>query len=403
MMYRVHSIEIELRKFFGRIGRKSFGNKSILPAIAVAVVFILLPASSTLLDTASSTSTPMIEILSVSQDVSVDIRTHNFPANTDFTATMGPMGTQGIDGIVVGNINSGSGGSFDGSFNIPDELKGSQQISIRLQSPGAYPYFSYNWFFNNTTGDTSPEAVPPLEPPSTTEIPTFKITAVQQDTSASIQTNNFPVNQSFTVTMGQMGTKGINGIVVGMLESGDGGQLTASYPIPDELHGMGQISIRAQSSQDKPYYAYNWFWNNDANVEATTNSTSSSTTAESSEGTGGEPEAANEEMGASSVSGTYTGIPVMTISSVVRDDSVTFQTHDYPPNQNFSVTMGPMGTQGINGIEVGSFDSGDGGSFSETMAIPQELVGSNQISLRAQTAGAHPYYSYNWFYNNTTP
>jgi hypothetical protein len=92
----------------------------------------------------------------------------------------------------------------------------------------------------------------------------------------------------------------------------------------------------------------------------------------------------------------------MTITSVARDQSVTFQTYDYPPNQNFSVTMGSMGTQGINGIIVGSFESGDGGSFPVTMSIPSELVGSSRISIRAQTPGSYPYFSYNWFFNNST-
>jgi hypothetical protein len=62
-----------------------------------------------------------------------------------------------------------------------------------------------------------------------------------------------------------------------------------------------------------------------------------------------------------------------------------------------------MGTQGINGYPAGTFDSGQGGSFSVTMPIPGELAGSHQISIRAQTTHAYPFISYNWFYNNTTP
>jgi hypothetical protein len=93
----------------------------------------------------------------------------------------------------------------------------------------------------------------------------------------------------------------------------------------------------------------------------------------------------------------------MKITGVVRDQTVTFETMNYPPNQTFNVTMGPMGTQGVSGINAGSFDSGQGGSMSVTMPIPSELAGSYQISINAHTAHAYPYYSYNWFYNNTTP
>jgi hypothetical protein len=111
------------------------------------------------------------------------------------------------------------------------------------------------------------------------------------------------------------------------------------------------------------------------------------------------------DSGASTSTGTvYYGIPVITMTGVVRDEEVTFQTYNYPANVDFSVTMGPMGTRGINGYHAGDFNSGAGGSFPVTMPIPDELAGSYQISVRAQSHHPMPYafYSYNWFYNNTT-
>jgi hypothetical protein len=302
---------------------------------------------------------------------------------------------------VVGTVNSGASGSFFAEFKIPPELYGSYQISIRLQSGGYYPYYSYNWFYNNTTDGTAPppDTTPPTDPPASpgySGIPTFKIVAVSRNNSVTIETNNFPASQTFNVTMGPMGARGIDGIYVGTLESGAGGQLTETYTIPSELYDHTQISIRTQTAHAYPYYAYNWFWNNDANVA----------TADS--GTGGVPTdtATETDTGAATSTGTvYYGLPVMTVTGVVRDQEVTFQTYNYPPNVDFSVTMGPMGTQGINGIHAGDFNSGAGGSFPVTMPIPAELAGSYQISVRAQSHHPMPYafYSYNWFYNNTTP
>jgi hypothetical protein len=92
---------------------------------------------------------PTFTIVSVVRDTSVTIRTSNFPANQTFTARMGPIGTRGIGGTSVGTTNSGSGGSFTATYNIPAHLRGSYQIAIRLDSPSGY--FSYNWFYNNTT------------------------------------------------------------------------------------------------------------------------------------------------------------------------------------------------------------------------------------------------------------
>ena len=360
--------------------------RSLLPMLAISLAFLLLPAGSTLLTSAASSGAiPVIKIIAVDRDNSVTVRTFNYPANQTFTATMGRMGTRGINGYVVGSVNSGAGGTFDVSFPIPAQLRGSYQISIRLQTAHANPYYSYNWFYNNTTGSTGgiPPGSPTPQPPIYTGIPTFRIVAVKKDTSVTIETNNYPANQTFTVTMGRFGTRGINGIVVGTLNSGAGGTLTATYEIPDALKGLDRIAIRAQTAHTNPYYSYNWFWNNDANV--------------GSVGTGpAQPQTPPATAG-------YTGIPTIWITGVVANSSVTFQTHNYPANQTFTVTEGRMGTRGINGIVVGTFNSGAGGSFPVTMPIPPELAGHSQISIRAQTSHANPYYSYNWFFNNTTP
>ncbi len=95
-------------------------------------------------------------------------------------------------------------------------------------------------------------------------------------------------------------------------------------------------------------------------------------------------------------------VPTIKILAVVKDGSVTFETADFPENEDFTVTMGKMYTRGINGIEVGTFNSGDGGAQQQTFDIPEDLHGEYRISIRAQTDHTFPYYAFNWFYNNTT-
>jgi len=102
-----------------------------------------------------------------------------------------------------------------------------------------------------------------------------------------------------------------------------------------------------------------------------------------------------------SVLNSYTGIPTFSIVSVVQDNSVTVKTYNLPPNDNFDVTMGAMGTQGIGGIKVASVPSGTGGSKVYTFDIPSSLYGSYKISIRMQSPTSG-YFAYNWFYNNTT-
>lgn len=210
---------------------------------------------------------PTMSISSVVADKTVTIQTHDFPANQDFIVTMGPMGSRGINGIVVATTNSGVGGSFTVTYNIPPQLAGSQQIAIRMQTAHAYPFYAFNWFWNNTTGATG--GVPPVTPPVGpiyTGIPTFTVCSVVQNSSVTIRGNNFPPNQAFTVTMGPFGTQGIGGYTIGTFNSGVGGAFTATFNIPPQLAGSYRIAIRMQTAHAYPFFAYNWFYNNTATV-----------------------------------------------------------------------------------------------------------------------------------------
>jgi hypothetical protein len=206
-------------------------------------------------------------------------------------------------------------------------------------------------------------------------IPTFSIVSVVEDESVTIKTKNFPANDTFKVLMGEMGTRGVNGIQVDTVKSGEGGSITKTFTIPKTLRGAYQIAIRLQSTTGSGYFAYNWFYNN------TTGS-----------GTQPTPKPSG-----------YTGFPTFKIQSVVRDTSVTIKTTNLPPNDSFDVLMGPMGTRGINGTKVDTVKSGDGGTKTYTFDIPSSLKGSFQISIRMQSNTGSGYFAFNWFYNNTTP
>ncbi len=250
-------------------------------AMAAALVLVLLMALAGLLaaaQTAEANTVPTLSILAVQADQTVTVRTHNFPANRTFTARMGAMGTRGENGTVVGTTASGAGGSFDVTYNIPAALRGSRLIAIRLEAPGGY--YSYGWFYNMTataptptTAAATPAATATLAPPAPSatpaptgtpraNIPTFSIVSVQRDASVTIRTNNFPANQEFTVRMGALGTRGVDGTVAGTHNSGAGGTFDATFTIPENLRGRVTIAIRLESPQG--YFAYNWFYNTTA-------------------------------------------------------------------------------------------------------------------------------------------
>lgn len=94
-------------------------------------------------------------------------------------------------------------------------------------------------------------------------------------------------------------------------------------------------------------------------------------------------------------------IPTFAIVSVVANQSVTIRTSNFPANEQFEVRMGLFGSQGVNGTYVTNTGTNSGGSFTATYTIPANLRNLSRIAIRMQSASG--YYSYNWFYNNTTP
>ena len=93
---------------------------------------------------------PTITILAVTRDDQVTILAQDYPDDTEFQVRMGEVGTNGIHGFVVDRFNSGNGGAFMLTFDIPEKMYGEKQIAIRLESENGY--YSYNWFDNANTG-----------------------------------------------------------------------------------------------------------------------------------------------------------------------------------------------------------------------------------------------------------
>lgn len=95
---------------------------------------------------------PYMEIVAVEKDSSVTIKAYRFPVGTNLEATMGRIGTRGVHGIVVDTFVVDSADEFERTFSIPEELWGYFQIAVRLEETEAtFPYFAYNWFYNNST------------------------------------------------------------------------------------------------------------------------------------------------------------------------------------------------------------------------------------------------------------
>lgn len=92
---------------------------------------------------------PSFTISSVVKDSMVSIFAKDFPPNQTFTVRMGEYGTAAVGGVVVSTTDTGKGGDFTATYSIPESLKGSQSIAIRMDSTSGY--YAFNWFYNSSS------------------------------------------------------------------------------------------------------------------------------------------------------------------------------------------------------------------------------------------------------------
>ncbi|HKJ27483.1 MAG TPA: hypothetical protein VJ965_07585 [Anaerolineales bacterium] len=317
---------------------------------------------------------PTFKITAVDEDNTVTISAVNFPTSDEFKVTMGAYGTLGIGGIVVDTQNSGTG-SFSATYSIPNSLKGSSRIAIRLESPTSY-YYSYNWFWNNTTSGSPGGSTTWGYPPNGAgTIPSTNVTNVTPEMDVTVKGTNFTTTDTYDVFIGKFGTKGVGGVKVATQDTDSSGKFTETYTIPASLKTEGKLAIRFVS-QNAGYYAYDWFVNTGAAVTPPS-------------GAGYPPNGANS-------------IPTFTITAVVKDDTVTIKGTNFTTNDTYKVTMGAFGTKGVGGVEVATENTDGTGAFTATYSIPNSLKGSSSIAIRLQSPSTG-YYSYNWFNNSNYP
>lgn len=206
-------------------------------------------------------ATPYTSILNVVPDQEVTLQVFNFPADKDFIVTMGPLGTRGVNGFVIGTQNSGEGGSFIVTYPIPSQLYGSDAIAIRLESTSS-AHFAYDYFKNiEGYGSTSPSTTTnPDWGLAAGTYPQTQIVSVAPGESVTVSGTNFTKNDAYTVRMGVFGSRGIGGVIVDTYSTDETGKFTAAFTIPDSLASATKVAIRFESV-NSPYYAFDWFNN----------------------------------------------------------------------------------------------------------------------------------------------
>lgn len=209
-----------------------------------------------------SAAGPSFTIASVKSDQTVTVRTKEFPANVNFTIRMDAAGNMAVDGIVVGQLNSGIGGAFEATVKIPAELRGTQTIAIRFESKEGY--FTYNWFNNRTSQpDNNPV-------PVTSGGPRLTILGVKANDSVTVEAQNLPAYTTLSVRVGPYYTFSRDYVYTPSVRTDANGYVKFTISLPDVAKNVSLVTVRVDGGGR---YAYNAFKNVDGGTTIPVTST----------------------------------------------------------------------------------------------------------------------------------
>ena len=338
--------------------------------------------------------------------------------------------------------------------------------------------------------------------------PAFKVSSIVTDTEMVLSTKNFPADTDFIISMAAEDVPDAY-TKVSKFNSRTGGNLNVKVKIGDKFKGLNTIYLMLEDSNGMIYRGMAVdipeeepvaeepvveepadetqisLVNQDEKAEgpAAEESVDQQSVEEPAEEAQTEASVAETAAADSAVTTTvdepvaeipvlvcdFSIIPTVSIDSVVRNDSVTFTTANFPANSTFTVSMGyyvstwvperyplpphhhdpapiphhdpvpvppadplfyvisqydpkpvphfedkenwphrpspaPRGyvTSSFSGTAVGTFETGDGTPQTLTFNIPESLKNVNPIALWISDNGPCGFYSYNYFYNNST-
>lgn len=178
----------------------------------------------------------------------------------------------------------------------------------------------------------------------------ISIYGVVQDQTVVIRIHNIPAQLKYEVWLKPSGSSNQNWAKIASRYSDKGGTYLETHTLPDSVTGVSQVDIRITRKSDQSLIASNHFYNHTNGVQPT------------------------------AIPGSkYSGYPTIAIVSVNKDKQVTVQAYNLPPKNTFEVRMGKMGTRGVNGVKVASFESGSGGNPLLTYSIPSALLSENKL------------------------
>ena len=366
--------------------------------LLAACLAALIIASIWVWQVNAADSVPTITIEEVARNETVTIKGANFPANQAFAVRMGNYGTLGINGALSDTSVSSADGSFTTEVAIPAGVKDFSRIAIRLDGAG---YYSFNWFWNNSTTvaasadgnsgnenrETSSSVDTSADQQVYTGIPALTFEKIEGE-EVTVKTGNFPPNQTFYVSMGSYQSAG-RGPSVGTIVSGDGTDTSHTFTIPARIAHYGYILVRAQTAHSNPFYATVGFNNPSGPIAAPDQDPEK----EDGEQSNKQPDQQETKQIL------WLGTPSLKTCKVDAGKTVTIETNNLPTNLEYTVRMNTFGTRGIGGEAADTTISpGDSATAGGTFNIPASLANHGVIAIRVESG---IYHAYGYFYNNT--
>lgn len=92
--------------------------------------------------------------------------------------------------------------------------------------------------------------------------------------------------------------------------------------------------------------------------------------------------------------------PIIAVIGVEKNLAITVQADHFPANQVFRIRVGPFDNFFKDYVEVGTINSGNGGSFKFTVLLPEKVWDVDRITVRLDSTSGT--FAYNVFKNNTS-
>jgi hypothetical protein len=94
------------------------------------------------------------------------------------------------------------------------------------------------------------------------------------------------------------------------------------------------------------------------------------------------------------------GLPTISILSIIQDSSIVLLNNEFPINKSYTVHIGPYSPSCYdtgNDLLIGTFNSGNKGSFTSTYKIPSSFQGFSPLTVRMKIGDGAPFCFF--FYN----